>query len=102
MGGFIERISNLYNNDNRYHNWRHASQVTLCASYLAERMQDEDPWYPFVAAFIALVHDVKHLGVPNGVLEAEDHPLSHVFDDSLQERQSIHAALSILIEEFPT
>lgn len=61
-----------------------------------------DPWLPFVAAFCALIHDAKHLGVTNRHLESTDHLLCQMYDrGSCQEFRSLHVGLSVFAEEFP-
>lgn len=109
--GFVHAISNLYVDKNRFHSWQHACHVVLGASYLMERAQEEgdqelgldaDPWLRFTVAFAGLIHDIKHLGVPNKQLESEGHPLCQVYENgSWQERQSKDIGLSIFVEEFP-
>lgn len=45
--------------------------------------------------FAALIHDVKHLGLPNAQLEKDKHCLSLVYSQgSYLERQSIQVGLS--------
>jgi hypothetical protein len=107
---FIDRISTLYN-ENPFHSWDHACQVTLSASFLVKEYHktkddtggsfDNHPFVRFIAVFAALIHDAKHLGVPNAQLKEEGHPLAEVYDQgSYQERQSIQVGLGIFMEEF--
>lgn len=105
--GFIRQMSMYYNSAVRFHNWRHACHVVLGTSYLIEKTQqaadvDTNPWIRFTIVFAALIHDVKHVGVPNRQLETENHVLCQVYDSgSCLERQSIHVGTSIFIEKFP-
>uniref|UniRef100_A0A7S2EGV0 guanylate cyclase n=1 Tax=Ditylum brightwellii TaxID=49249 RepID=A0A7S2EGV0_9STRA len=103
--GFVHRISTLYRDENRFHNWRHACHVALGATFLIEKAQEvgeEDPWIQFIVAFSALIHDVKHFGVNNSQLQLEQHAVWQIYDNgSCQERYSMHCGLSIFIEEFP-
>lgn len=55
----------------------------------------------FNPQFAALIHDVKHLGLPNAQLEKDNHCLISVYQESYLERQSITVGLGIFIEEFP-
>jgi hypothetical protein len=107
---FTDHISTLYN-DNPFHSWDHACQVALSASFLVKEYHktkddfggslDSHPFVRFIAVFAALIHDVKHLGVPNAQLKEEGHPLSEVYyQGSYQERQSIQVGLGIFMEEF--
>ena len=107
---FVDRISTLYN-DYPFHSWTHACQVTLSASFLVKEYHktkdevggsfDSHPFVRFTAVFAALIHDVKHLGVPNAQLKEEGHPLSEVYyQGSYLERQSIQVGLGVFMEEF--
>lgn len=111
LARFVDRISSLYV-DHPFHSWGHACQVVLSATYLIkeyDKTKDEagcpienNPCIRFITVFAAMIHDVKHLGVPNAQLKTEDHPLTQVYcQGSYQERQSIQVALSIFVEEFP-
>jgi len=107
----VQRVSILYRDENRFHNWHHACHVVLGVSYLMRRVQEDDnittivtePWYAFILAFAALIHDIKHAGVTNMQLEAEGNAVAQVYADygSFQERQSLNVGISILVEEFP-
>jgi class 3 adenylate cyclase len=109
--GLVQRISMLYRDGNRFHNWRHACHVVLGVSYLMIKVQEDynvssivlDPWYGFTLAFAALIHDIKHAGVTNMQLEEEGNIVAQIYGDrgSSQERQSLNVGMSILVEEFP-
>jgi len=111
LSNFVRRISTLYRHENRFHNWRHACHVTLGASYLMEKAQEDDvetnfvdsnPWHRFTLVFAALIHDVKHVGVSNRQLVMENHMLALIYDGgSCLERQSISVGISVFLEEFP-
>jgi hypothetical protein len=58
--------------------------------------------FPWNLQFAALIHDVKHIGLPNAQLKKDEHCLSVVYcQGSYLERQSIQVGLGIFIEEFP-
>lgn len=108
---FVDRVSTLYE-DHPFHSWDHACQVVLSATYLIKEYDkakddiggpiENNPFIRFITVFAALIHDVKHLGVPNAQLREEGHPLTVVYcQGSYQERQSIQIALGVFIEEFP-
>jgi hypothetical protein len=109
--GLVQRISMLYRDGNRFHNWRHACHVVLGVSYLMIKVQEDynvssivlDPWYGFILAFAALIHDIKHAGVTNMQLEEEGNIVAQIYGDrgSSQERQSLNVGMSVLVEEFP-
>lgn len=107
---FVDRISTLYE-ANAFHSWDHACQVVLSATFLIKEYHkakediggkiDNNPFVRFITVFAALIHDVKHIGVPNAQLEEEKHCLSTVYEGSYLERQSIQVGLGIFIEDFP-
>lgn len=103
---YVDRISSLYP-DNCFHNWEHACQVTLSATFLVKQyhesgLVDKNPFVRFITVFAALIHDVKHLGLPNAQLQKDEHSLSVVYcQGSYLERQSIQVGIGIFVEEFP-
>lgn len=107
---YVDCISVLYE-DHPFHSWDHACQVVLSATFLIKEYHktkdeiggsvDNNPFVRFITVFAALIHDVKHLGMPNATLAEDDHPLSMVYDGSFLERQSIQVGLGIFIEDFP-
>lgn len=117
---YVARIASMYR-DVPFHNFDHASHVTMSANKLLNRVcttfEDEeediasvaartfgisaDPLAQFVVVFSSLVHDVDHQGVPNAQLVKEDDPLASEFDNnrSIAEKHSITIAWEILMED---
>lgn len=116
---YVARIASMYR-DVPFHNFDHASHVTMSANKLLNRVcttfEDEeediasvaartfgisaDPLAQFVVVFSSLVHDVDHQGVPNAQLVKENDPLAAEFDNrSVAEKRSITVAWNILMEE---
>ena len=101
----ITNIASMYR-DNSFHNWEHASHVTMSIVKLMSRIVDpkeieanrhtvrfdqekleaelhdhtfgitSDPLTQFAAAFSGLIHDIDHQGVPNSTLVTEGSPLA--------------------------
>jgi len=116
---YVARIASMYR-DVPFHNFDHASHVTMSANKLLNRVcttfEDEeediasvaartfgisaDPLAQFVVVFSSLVHDVDHQGVPNAQLVKENDPLCAEFDNrSVAEKHSITIAWNILMED---
>ena len=116
---YVARIASKYN-DVPFHNFDHASHVTMSASKLLNKVcasyeDDEedvarvaartfgisaDPLAQFVVVFSSLVHDVEHQGVPNAILVKEKDPLAIKYEDrSVAEKRSINIAWDILMED---
>lgn len=105
---FVTTISQMYR-DNPFHNFEHASHVTMSVVKLLSRIvapddkiieeQDiddhgekiaallhdhtygitSDPLTQFACIFSALIHDVDHTGVPNSQLVKENLPIASVY-----------------------
>jgi class 3 adenylate cyclase len=101
---FINKLSEEYQNDNRFHNFRRACHIALSVKYLAEWTGgfEDGPWNCFVVVFAALVAGLKHQGVSNAQLKLENHALSQMYGQkgAYQERHSAQMALDILSEDF--
>ena len=107
---FVDRISLLYEG-HAFHNWDHACQVVLSATFLIKEYHkakddidvsvEKNPFVRFITVFAALIHDVKHLGMPNAQLAKASHSVCSVYETSYLERQSIQIGLGIFIEDFP-
>ncbi|KAL9179241.1 hypothetical protein ACHAXT_008531 [Thalassiosira profunda] len=116
---YVARIARLYR-DVPFHNFDHASHVTMSANKLLNRVcttfddNEEDiasvaartfgisadPLAQFVVVFSSLVHDVDHQGVPNAQLVKEHDPLATQFNNSsVAEKRSITVAWDILMED---
>ena len=116
---YVARIASKYR-DVPFHNFDHASHVTMSANKLLNRVcttfEDEeedissvaqrtfgisaDPLAQFVVVFSSLVHDVDHQGVPNAILVKENDPLATEYANrSVAEKHSIRVAWNILMED---
>mmetsp|Transcript_12061 Transcript_12061/g.27486 ORF Transcript_12061/g.27486 Transcript_12061/m.27486 type:complete len:1731 (+) Transcript_12061:313-5505(+) len=116
---YVASIASKYN-DVPFHNFDHASHVTMSASKLINKVcasyeDDEedvarvaartfgisaDPLAQFVVVFSSLVHDVEHQGVPNAILVKEKDPLAIKYENrSVAEKRSINIAWDMLMED---
>jgi hypothetical protein len=112
--------------DNPFHNFEHASHVTMSVSKLLSRivaadvapgeknhgqgkillhMHDRtygitsDPLTQFAVVFSALIHDVDHRGLPNFLLIKEDPELAATYKNrSVAEQNSVYLAWNRLTE----
>ena len=113
----MSTISKLYH-DNSFHNFDHASHVTMSANKLLQRIvtpasQDNgeflkeaheytfgltsDPLTQFAILFSTIVHDLDHRGVSNGQLVKEKSRLASMYgEQSVAEQNSIDLALELL------
>jgi hypothetical protein len=126
---FVSTIAFLYQGDNPFHNFEHASHVLMSATKLIKRIVSptdlensssdkreksklveelhnstfgisSDPLAQFAIVFSALVHDVEHLGVPNGVLVKEKSKIALRYKNkSVAEQNSVVVAWEVLMEE---
>ena len=120
---YVSCIASLYN-DNDFHNFEHATHVTMSVTKLLSRivapsdalanshdhnvaleMHDHtygitsDPLTQFACVFSALIHDVGHTGVPNTQLANENADLASRFDGkSVAEQNSIVVAWELLMK----
>lgn len=115
---YVRAIASLYN-DNSFHNFEHASHVTMSVMKLLSRIvapniaSDDarelhdhtygitsDPLTQFAVVFSAMLHDVDHLGVPNTQLVKEGISLAGLYKNkSVAEQNSIDLAWALLMEE---
>lgn len=93
----IQYISVRYNANN-YHNFHHASHVTLnCACALRHTKNEIPPIERLSLLFSALIHDVDHFGVPNAYLVKTSHELALLYNDqSVAENHSLAIGLDML------
>ena len=117
-------IAEMYRN-NPFHNFEHASHVTMNVVKLLSRIvtpdmeEDEevhddiektlhkytygitsDPLTQFACVFSALIHDVDHSGVPNTTLIKECPELASVYrDKSVAEQNSVDISWDLLASE---
>lgn len=115
---FVRSIAALYN-DNPFHNFEHASHVTMSVVKLlshtaAPTSMDvnviappdptngsaSDPLVQFSCVFSALIHDVDHRGVPNVQLAKENSPLAQFYcNQSVAEQNSVDLAWHLLMDK---
>jgi hypothetical protein len=115
---YVSLIASMYN-DNPFHNFEHASHVTMSVIKLLSRIVGpdidgddarelhdhtygitSDPLTQFAVVFSALLHDVDHLGVPNSELVKEAHEMSQMYNNkSVAEQNSIDLAWALLMED---
>jgi class 3 adenylate cyclase len=110
--------------DNPFHNFKHASHVTMSVTKLLSRIVapsdmdftdnaqasaklhdhtygiTSDPLTQFACILSALIHDVDHPGVSNATLVAEGNELMKVYGDkSLAEQNSVDQAWDLLMTQ---
>jgi class 3 adenylate cyclase len=114
---FVHTIADMYP-DNPFHNFEHASHVTMSVQKLLCRIVaqsdteavDEshhrsygitsDPLIHFAIVLSALIHDVDHPGVPNATLVQEKSKLAAVYKNkSIAEQNSIDLAWDLLMDD---
>eukprot|EP00934_Nitzschia_sp_Nitz4_P007269 Nitzschia sp. Nitz4//scaffold229_size32011//3230//7371//NITZ4_007915-RA/size32011-processed-gene-0.6-mRNA-1//1//CDS//3329542847//7259//frame0 len=113
---FCSNVAACYN-ENWFHNFAHASHVTMSVVKLLSRivaptesMETEnalhdhtygitsDPLTQFACAFAAMIHDVNHVGVPNSQLVKEKARIVSVFGDrSVAEQNSVVVAWELFL-----
>ena len=117
---YVTTIASMYRN-NAFHNFEHASHVTMCCSKLLKRVVvrdavvtdqanaqalhdytygiTSDPVTQFALVFCALVHDVDHHGVSNFQLISEASPLARLYKNkSIAEQNSVDVAWDLLMD----
>ena len=103
LKAYVETLSFMYR-DNAFHNWEHASHVTMSVNKLLSRIVapdialngsgdlelklhdhtygiTSDPLTQFALLLSALVHDVDHTGLPNSQLVKEQTPLATTYNN---------------------
>jgi hypothetical protein len=112
-------VASMYHKSNPFHNFEHASHVTMATNKLLSRivapdLNDKqggkslhdhtygittDPLTRFACIFSSLVHDVDHKGVPNTQLVKEGLPVASAYDNrSVAEQNSIDIAWALLMD----
>jgi hypothetical protein len=111
---YVQEIASMYR-DNPFHNYEHASHVTLSMEKMLSRVMEaskdrrsvnryqnditSDRLAQFAVVFSALIHDVDHTGVSNGQLVKEKDRVAVLYDDkSPAENHSIHLAWNTLMQ----
>jgi len=118
---YVQTLAAMYR-DNPFHNFEHASHVTMSVMKLLSRIvapdvtnaptdTDEalhdhtygitsDPMTQFAVALSALIHDVDHPGVPNSQLIKEETSLAAVYrNKSIAEQNSVDLAWDLLMDD---
>jgi class 3 adenylate cyclase len=120
---YVSFLADMYP-DNPFHNFEHASHVTMSVTKLLSRIVapsdmdytdnaqasaklhdhtygiTSDPLTQFACVLSALIHDVDHPGVSNATLIAEDNKLMTMYGDkSLAEQNSVDQAWDVLMTE---
>lgn len=114
---YVSAIALMYR-DVPFHNFEHASHVTLCANKLLNRLinSDEyeteeelhnatygissDPLAHFAIVFSALIHDVDHTGLPNAQLIKDQAEVAVKFKNkSIAEQNSTHLGWELLMSK---
>ena len=125
MTDMVARIAGLYP-DNPFHNFEHASHVTMSVTKLLSRITNpievatgegsndkiaaelhdhtfgitSDPLTQFACIVAALIHDADHPGVPNSTLVKEEHPLASKYKNkSVAEQNSVDLAWEIIMSD---
>lgn len=117
---FVEAMAGKYR-DNPFHNFEHASHVTMSVNKLLSRIVapdievehgdhasnlhdhtygiTSDPLTQFAVVISALVHDVDHVGIPNFLLMKENPTLASQYQNkSIAEQNSVDIAWDTLLE----
>lgn len=100
---FVKEIAKTYH-DNFFHNFEHASHVTMSVSKLLSRIVQppendsgadhgygitSDPLTQFAVLLSAIIHDADHPGIPNSQMIKEGNALASVYDrKSIAEQNS--------------
>mmetsp|Transcript_19262 Transcript_19262/g.45447 ORF Transcript_19262/g.45447 Transcript_19262/m.45447 type:complete len:736 (+) Transcript_19262:1260-3467(+) len=124
LRSFIASVAAMYN-DNPFHNFEHASHVTMSVTKLLSRILSPDSWLgedernktpqnlhnitygitsdpmtQFACVFSALIHDADHTGVPNTTLVKENSALAQVYKGkSVAEQNSVDLSWSLFMDD---
>jgi class 3 adenylate cyclase len=122
LSSFVSNISGMYQ-DNPFHNFEHASHVTMSVVKLLSRIVapsdincddkgnvhastlhdytygiTSDPLTQFACVFSALIHDVDHQGVPNAQLVAAKTDIAAFYEGrSIAEQNSVDLSWELLM-----
>ena len=118
---YVQNLASMYR-DNPFHNFEHASHVTMSVMKLLSRIVapdlttapkdteealhdhtygiTSDPMTQFAVALSALIHDADHPGVPNSQLIKEQTSLAAVYrNKSIAEQNSVDLAWGLLMDD---
>jgi hypothetical protein len=126
LGRYVAKVASMYQ-DNPFHNFEHASHVSMSVVKLLSRITDPakklkiesdtyskmdsilhdhsnginyDPLTQFACVFSAVIHDMDHPGVPNNQLVNEDAEIATFYrNKSVAEQNSVDLAWKLLMEE---
>lgn len=98
---FVQTIASLYDNSLPFHNFEHASHVTMSMHHLLNRVNGSlncfDPLTQLALHVAALIHDIGHTGVANLQLAKEKPDLAQYYGETgLAEQYSLDLAWSLL------
>jgi hypothetical protein len=115
---YVQCAAELYNSNNPFHNFDHATHVVLSVNKLLSRINapdfeggDEDlfthtfgitstPLTWFAVLLCALIHDLDHSGVSNDQLCKEKSPLVYLYQSkSVAEQNSFDIGWDLLMED---
>jgi class 3 adenylate cyclase len=115
LKSYVAMIACMYQDENPFHNFEHASHVAMSANKLLSRVVapdavldkndskngiTSDPLAQFAIVFSALIHDVDHGGVSNGQLVKENsHTATKYAEKSVAEQNSVDLAWDLLMED---
>jgi class 3 adenylate cyclase len=114
---YVSTVAAMYR-PNAFHNYEHASHVTMSVVKLLSRIVapatdkdavelhdhtygiTSDPLTQFAVVLSALIHDIDHPGVPNTVLVRENTTLAQAYQyKSVAEQNSVDLAWELLMED---
>jgi hypothetical protein len=124
LSSYVSSIAAMYR-DNPFHNFEHASHVTMSVVKLLSRIVapadincddkgkahalslhdhtygiTSDPLTQFACVFSALIHDVDHQGVPNAQLVSEKTDIAALYEGkSVAEQNSVDLAWQLLMRD---
>ena len=121
---YVTCLAKMYRSSNPFHNFEHASHVTMSVGKLLSRIVapsdmdytnkeqarsklhdhtygiTSDPLTQFACILSSLIHDVDHQGVSNFQLIKEDDPLVDMYNGkSVAEQNSVDLAWNLLMED---
>lgn len=97
LSEFVTCITAMYGSC-PFHNFEHASNVTMSVVKLLSQINDLDPLTQFACALSALVHDAEHSGVPNTQLATENAQIATTYGSkSIAEQNSFDLAWGLLM-----
>jgi class 3 adenylate cyclase len=113
LKSYVTGIATMYQ-DNPFHNFEHASHVTMSVTKLLSRVVTtdaagaggddftdniaSDALTQLAGIFAALIHDVDHTGLPNARLVSEQAPVATMYGNkSVAEKNSIAVAWEFLM-----